>query len=129
LSNADEVDLSTHREAEVLGDKERLKEVMINLVDNAIKYTPTNGAVDVSFMKQDNAVMISVRDTGIGIAQEHLPRIFERFYRVDKERSREVGGTGLGLAIVKHIVEAHGSNVEVQSEVGKGSTFSFTLKM
>ena len=73
-------------------------------------------------------VRISVRDTGCGISAEHIPRIFERFYRVDKDRSRELGGTGLGLAIVKHIVEAHGSTVEVQSEVGKGSVFSFTLK-
>lgn len=116
-------------DVEVLGDKERLKEVMVNLIDNAVKYTPENGSVTVSYLKLDNAVKVSVKDTGIGIAQEHLSRIFERFYRVDKERSREAGGTGLGLAIVKHIVEAHGSNVEVQSEVGKGSEFSFTLKM
>jgi len=115
-------------EVEVLGDRERLKTVFVNLIDNAIKYTAENGAVEVSFMTQDNTVKVSVKDTGIGIAQEHLPRIFERFYRVDKERSREAGGTGLGLAIVKHIVEAHGSKVEVQSEVGKGSTFSFVLK-
>ena len=72
--------------------------------------------------------MVSVEDTGAGIAPEHLSRIFERFYRVDRDRSREVGGTGLGLAIVKHIVEAHGSVVRVESEVGKGSTFSFALK-
>ena len=76
----------------------------------------------------DGAVRVSVRDTGCGISQAHLPRIFERFYRVDKDRSRELGGTGLGLAIVKHIVEAHESAVDVKSEVGKGSTFSFTLK-
>lgn len=113
---------------DVLGDKERLKQVMVNLIDNAIKYTQPNGRVIVSSGRMDGSVRISVSDTGVGIAQDHLPRIFERFYRVDRERSREAGGTGLGLAIVKHIVEAHGSTVEVQSEVGKGSTFSFMLK-
>lgn len=113
---------------EVLGDKERLKQVLVNLIDNAIKYNGNNGQVTVSCSRIDGKVKISVRDTGVGIAKEHLGRIFERFYRVDKERSREAGGTGLGLAIVKHIVEAHGSGVDVQSEVGKGSSFSFELK-
>lgn len=113
---------------DALGDKERLKQVMVNLIDNAIKYTNSGGNVVVSYRTIEQGVKISVQDTGVGIAEEHLPRIFERFYRVDKERSREAGGTGLGLAIVKHIVEAHGSKVEVQSEVAKGSTFSFMLK-
>lgn len=112
----------------VFGDKERLKQVMENLLSNAIKYTDAGGAVSISAVKNDDAVRISVSDTGCGIAAEHIPRIFERFYRVDKDRSREVGGTGLGLAIVKHIVEAHGSKVEVESEMGKGSVFSFMLK-
>ncbi len=113
---------------EALGDKERLKQVMVNLIDNAIKYNKPNGSVTLSYKRTDSTVQISVSDTGVGIAPEHLPRIFERFYRVDKERSREAGGTGLGLAIVKHIIEAHGSTIEVVSEVGTGSTFSFSLR-
>ena len=113
---------------QVLGDKERLKQVMTNLIENAIKYNRNKGSVTLSSRTIDGAVKISVTDTGVGISADHLPRIFERFYRVDKERSREAGGTGLGLAIVKHIVEAHGSKIEVQSEIGKGSAFSFSLK-
>ena len=113
---------------EVYGDKERLKQALVNLIDNAIKYNKPNGVVTVTYSLKDKNAIVIVKDTGVGIEQEHLPRIFERFYRVDKERSREAGGTGLGLAIVKHIIEAHGSKVEVQSEVGKGSTFSFVLK-
>ena len=113
---------------DVLGDKERLKQAMVNLIDNAIKYTNPQGLVNVSCVQTNNTVRISVRDTGVGISVEHLLRIFERFYRVDKERSREGGGTGLGLAIVKHIIEAHGSKVDVQSEIGRGSVFSFLLK-
>ncbi|MBI3194799.1 MAG: HAMP domain-containing protein, partial [Ignavibacteriae bacterium] len=110
------------------GDQERLKQAVINLIDNAIKYTQPKGSVTVSSFQSDGKVKIAVKDSGIGIAQEHLARIFERFYRVDRERSRESGGTGLGLAIVKHIIEAHGSHVEVSSEIGKGSVFSFMLK-
>ncbi|MFI5250897.1 MAG: sensor histidine kinase [Bacteroidota bacterium] len=113
---------------EVVGDKERLKQVMINLIDNAIKYNKPDGHVKVSYEQGDKGITISVSDAGVGIPAEHIPRIFERFYRVDKERSREAGGTGLGLAIVKHILEAHGSKIEVQSEPGKGSVFQFTLK-
>jgi two-component system phosphate regulon sensor histidine kinase PhoR len=113
---------------DIVGDKDRLKQVMINLIDNAIKYNKPNGNVLISYYATNSAVLISVADTGVGIPAEHLPRIFERFYRVDKERSREEGGTGLGLAIVKHILEAHGSKIEVQSEVGIGSTFQFSLK-
>ena len=112
----------------VLGDKERLKQVITNLIDNAIKYNRPNGHITIRWESTDGTVQISVRDTGVGIPPEHIARIFERFYRVDKERSREAGGTGLGLAIVKHIVEAHGSTVDVRSEVGKGSTFSFVLR-
>jgi len=112
----------------VFGDKERLKQVMENLLSNAIKYTDAGGTVSLSAVEKDGSVRLSVSDTGCGIPEEHIPRIFERFYRVDKGRSRDVGGTGLGLAIVKHIVEAHGSKVEVRSEVGKGSEFSFTLR-
>jgi len=113
---------------EVFGDKERLKQVMVNLIDNAIKYTDPGGSVTVRAVADTDKVTISVADTGCGIAEEHLGRIFERFYRVDKDRSREVGGTGLGLAIVKHIVEAHDGTLSVKSTVGKGSEFSFTVK-
>jgi two-component system, OmpR family, phosphate regulon sensor histidine kinase PhoR len=109
------------------GDPERLTQVINNLAENAIKYNVQGGRVEIGWHKADEKVEIYVADTGRGIPREHLPRIFERFYRVDKERSRAVGGTGLGLAIVKHIIEAHGSRVEVQSEVNKGSRFSFAL--
>ncbi|MBD3385772.1 HAMP domain-containing protein [candidate division KSB1 bacterium] len=112
----------------ILGDQERLGQVIINLVENAIKYNNPGGRVTVGYHLYDESVEIYISDTGRGIAEEHIPRIFERFYRVDKERSRAVGGTGLGLAIVKHIVEAHGSRVYVRSKVGEGSTFSFSLK-
>jgi two-component system phosphate regulon sensor histidine kinase PhoR len=113
---------------EVFGDRDRLKQVMINLIDNAIKYTEQGGHITCKVRPADNRCEIVVEDTGCGIPEEHLPRIFERFYRVDRDRSREVGGTGLGLAIVKHIVEAHGSRINVTSTVGKGSAFAFSLK-
>ncbi len=119
---------STASDVEVLGDRDRLRQALNNLIDNAIKYSAPGGRVVVSSDETGGTVRISVADTGVGIAAEHLSRIFERFYRVDKDRSREVGGTGLGLAIVKHIIEAHGSSIEVKSEVGTGSTFSFLLK-
>ncbi len=112
----------------VLGDKERLRQVFYNLIDNSIKYTDGGGKICVGFAEMPNNVRVFVRDNGRGINEEHVARIFERFYRVDKDRSRSVGGTGLGLAIVKHIVEAHKSKVEVKSEFGNGSEFSFVLK-
>ena len=112
----------------VLGDKERLRVAIGNIIDNALKYSHSEATVSVRLSEADHAVAISISDNGPGIEPEHLPRIFERFYRVDKARSREVGGTGLGLAIVKHIVEAHNSKVSVSSEMGKGTTFSFELK-
>ncbi len=120
---------STQEPVFVMGDKTRLKQVVTNLTENAIKYNLENGQVNVGYTVQDDKVKIFVSDTGRGIAQEHLSRIFERFYRVDKERSRDVGGTGLGLAIVKHIVEAHSSVIKVTSVEEKGSTFSFTLNI
>lgn len=104
-----------------------LGQVLLNLLDNAIKYTPPGGRVTVAASAQDNNIRVEVSDTGIGIPPESLQRVFERFYRVDKARSREMGGTGLGLAIVKHIIESHKGSVGVTSEVGKGSTFFFTL--
>jgi len=110
---------------DVYGDKERLRQVVVNLVDNAIKYSEPNDAVTIKFEEKPDRVEIIIEDTGMGIAPQHLPRIFERFYRVDRDRSREMGGTGLGLAIVKHIVEAHDAEIKVESEVGAGSKFMF----
>ncbi|MCR4288322.1 MAG: ATP-binding protein [Deltaproteobacteria bacterium] len=111
-----------------LGDRYRLEQVVVNILDNAIKYTPSGGNVTLSASRQDGFIRIDVADTGIGIPKEDIPRIFERFYRVDKARSRELGGTGLGLAIVKHIIQGHGGRLNVESAPGKGSTFSFMLK-
>ena len=110
----------------VRADKMRLEQVIVNLVDNAIKYT-NNGTVKVSAYKEKNVLRVDVEDTGIGIPEKDIPRIFERFYRVDKGRSRELGGTGLGLAIVKHIISGHNGKVWVSSIHGKGTTFSLSL--
>jgi len=112
----------------VLADPGRLDQVIINLLENAIKYTPEGGTVAVNAAAEGDLVRVSVRDSGIGIPEKDLPRIFERFYRVDAARSRDQGGTGLGLSIVKHIVQAHGGTVSVESVPGSGSVFSFTLK-
>jgi len=111
----------------IQGDPDMLAQVLINLVDNAIKYTPSGGRITIRAGTTEGNVKVEVEDTGIGIPPENLPRIFERFYRVDKARSRELGGIGMGLAIVKHIIRAHGGKAKVESEVGKGSTFIFTL--
>ncbi|MDY7033052.1 MAG: ATP-binding protein [Thermodesulfobacteriota bacterium] len=111
----------------VLVDEEKVEIVLINLLDNAVKYTPDNGEITVSAFDKGNNVQIEVSDTGMGIPDAELPRIFERFYRVDKARSRELGGTGLGLSIVKHIVDAHGGTVHAESEMGKGTRIIFTL--
>lgn len=111
----------------LFGDKNRLKQVFSNLITNAIKYTE-QGKVEVLVEEEPKQGKIIIRDTGIGISPENISRIFERFYVVDKTRSRSVGGTGLGLAIVKHIIEAHGSKIEVKSELSVGSEFSFRLK-
>lgn len=111
----------------VIGDADKLTEVLINLIENAIKYTPDGGRITVETRTGEGAVEIAISDTGIGIPSKEIPRIFERFYRIDRARSREIGGTGLGLSIVKHIVEAHGGRVSVESQSGKGSRFVVTL--
>jgi len=112
----------------VFGDRQYLEQVLINLLDNAIKYGHEGGKTTISAIEKDQKeVVISIRDDGIGIPKEELPRIFERFYRVDKGRSQELGGTGLGLSIVKHIVQAHGGRIWAESQFGEGSTFYFTL--
>ncbi|MBL8005984.1 MAG: ATP-binding protein [Ignavibacteria bacterium] len=116
------------KDVKVFGDEQRLQQVLVNLIDNAVKYTPSDGNVNVSIDVQEKEVWISVEDTGIGIPQKDIKRIFERFYRVDKTRSREIGGSGLGLSIVKHILEAHSSQIKVESEPNLGSRFAFSLK-
>jgi two-component system phosphate regulon sensor histidine kinase PhoR len=112
---------------EITANRDQIEQVVLNLVDNAIKYTPAGGRVAVTADQMNGTVSVHVTDTGIGIMSKDVPRIFERFYRVDKARSRQSGGTGLGLSIVKHIVESHGGVVTVESEFNRGSTFTFTL--
>ncbi|MFZ5352659.1 MAG: two-component system histidine kinase PnpS [Bacillota bacterium] len=111
----------------LLGESDNLKQMLINLVDNAVKYTPDGGKVKVEAYNYDKGIVINVIDNGIGISKEHLPRLFERFYRVDKARSRKVGGTGLGLAIVKHIVKQFDGEIDVESTLGKGTKFKIQL--
>ena len=112
----------------VVTDRERLRRILENLVDNAVKYTPAGGHVVVTTSAgPDGSVRIEVKDDGTGIEAEHRERVFERFYRVDKARSRELGGTGLGLSIVKHLAESIGAQVTLESEPGKGSTFTVLL--
>jgi two-component system phosphate regulon sensor histidine kinase PhoR len=108
-------------------DGTRLEEALHNLLDNAVKFSPDNGQIRLRGTRCDSNVVLSVADNGIGISKEHLPRIFERFYRADKARSRELGGTGLGLAIVKHIAQLHGGRVEAESELGRGTTIRIVL--
>jgi two-component system, OmpR family, phosphate regulon sensor histidine kinase PhoR len=112
----------------VEADRKRMLEVVNNLVINSINYGKKNGKTTVSFMDMGQKVLVDVTDDGIGISEKDIPRIFERFFRTDKSRSRAQGGTGLGLAIVKHIIEAHNQSINVRSKVGKGSSFVFTLK-
>jgi two-component system, OmpR family, phosphate regulon sensor histidine kinase PhoR len=113
----------------VRGDANLLREVLRNLLDNAVQYTPEGGQIEVSAGTQNGNVIVTVADTGIGIPRADQSRIFERFYRVDAARSREVGGTGLGLSIARHIVEAHGGHIWVESEVGQGSKFHFSIPL
>ena len=113
----------------VYADQEKIKQVLINLVDNAIKYGRENGRIEGSAYKIDGKrVLVEISDDGDGISEEHLPRIFERFYRTDNARSRKIGGSGLGLAICKHIVEVHDQTMHVRSKVDVGSSFGFTLQ-
>lgn len=112
----------------VIGDRFRIRQVIVNLIVNSVKYGKEYGETKIRFYDVGDTVLIEIADNGIGIAKKHLPRLFERFYRVDKGRSREQGGTGLGLAIVKHIIEAHNQTIEVMSTEGVGTVFSFMLK-
>jgi len=112
----------------VFADEERILQVLTNLLVNSLKYGVEGGRTELSLVNSDDKILIRVSDDGIGIQQQHIPRLFERFYRVDPTRSRKKGGSGLGLSIVKHIIEAHNENIYVESEFGKGTTFSFTLQ-
>lgn len=111
----------------VWGNSDRVEQLLINLIENAVKYNRQGGEVRVSVYGAKDNVQLLVSDNGIGIAEEHLPRLFERFYRVDKGRSRSMGGTGLGLAIVKHITSSMGGLIEVHSKLGEGTDFLVTL--
>ena len=113
----------------IRADEERLRQVFDNLLDNAVKYSAKGGGIRLGAERRDGEVALSVRDDGVGISQEDLPRIFERFYRVDKARSRQLGSTGLGLSIVKHIAQLHGGSVEAESELGKGTTIRVILPL
>jgi len=112
---------------QVVGDPDRLKQLLVILMDNALKYTPTGGEVSLGLRRSGGIVELTVKDTGIGISAEDLPHIFERFYRADKARSRDLGGSGLGLSIAKWIVEQHGGSISVSSIPGSGSTFTVCL--
>lgn len=119
---------SSYKPVFVEADRERIYQALNNLVLNSINYGKKNGVTTISFTDMGKNIMVEIADNGIGIAKQDIPRLFERFYRVDRSRSRNLGGTGLGLAIVKHIIEAHKQTVNLSSEIKKGSTFSFTLK-
>jgi two-component system phosphate regulon sensor histidine kinase PhoR len=112
-----------------MADEEAVRQILDNLIDNAFKYTPEGGSVRVSCAIAGGGVTVEVADTGIGIPRDDLPRVFERFYRVDKARSRELGGTGLGLSIVKHLVQSIGGQVRVASRVNAGSRFTVQLPL
>jgi heavy metal sensor kinase len=113
----------------VSGDKVKLRQLFINILENAVRYTPADGNISVSLVEKDSNAVVSISDTGIGIPPEHLSHIFERFYRVDKARARADGGVGLGLAIAKIITESHKGKIEVESEVGKGTTFKISIPL
>jgi len=111
------------------GDRVKLEQLFLNLLENAIRYTSGGGNISASIVREGKTAVIAIKDSGIGISKEHIPHIFERFYRVDKARSRAEGGAGLGLAICKHIVQVHNGKIEVESQVDKGSTFSISLPL
>ncbi len=123
------LELNTNTNIIIRGDKGRLKRLFLNILDNAIRYTPRDGVISVNLSDDGKTTLVTVKDTGIGIPAEHIPYIFERFYRADKARSRIEGGSGLGLAICKQIVDAHNGHIFVESQVGRGSTFSIRLPL
>ncbi|MFA5787555.1 MAG: ATP-binding protein [Actinomycetota bacterium] len=117
------------RTADVMGDRAQLALMVSNLVDNAVRYTSAGGSIAIRLASREAHVVLEIRDTGVGIPEAELPRVFERFYRVDRARSRATGGTGLGLSIVRHVAEGHGGRVLAQSELGRGSTFTVELPL
>jgi signal transduction histidine kinase len=121
------VELLRSEPTTIVADRDRLKQLLWNLVENAVRYTPPGGLIRLGMRREPDWVELTVADNGPGIAPEHLDHIFDRFYRVDRARSRATGGAGLGLAIVKHIAQAHGGSVSVESTVGQGSTFLVRL--
>jgi two-component system phosphate regulon sensor histidine kinase PhoR len=129
FSEKKQIDVQLTCDADLSGcyDATLLEQACVNLLDNAIKYSPENSVVRIAASRAEDEIQVRFQDMGIGIAKRHLPRLFERFYRVDKARSRKLGGTGLGLAIVKHIAQAHGGDITVESELEKGSTFTLHL--
>ena len=127
--NGIELDCTVKEPLEVNGDALKLQQVVYNIIDNAIKYTPRGGEVHCSLSRAGRKAVIKVSDTGVGIPEADLPHIFDRFYRVDKARSRETGGTGLGLSIVKQFVLLHGGTIEAASTAGKGTTFTIELPL
>jgi signal transduction histidine kinase len=122
-----EVRLGSEDQALVRGDRDKLRQVVLNLAENAVKYTPAGGAVTLGLEHSGGWVKLAVSDTGIGISEEQQQHIFERFYRTDKARSRELGGSGLGLSIAQSITQAHGGKITVESKLGEGSTFVLWL--
>lgn len=122
-----EIDVSITDECEMFADSLKIQQVLYNIIENAIKYTPDGGQIRVRLFREGRDAILKISDTGVGIPKEDLPHIFDRFYRVDKARSRETGGTGLGLSIVQQIVRLHAGSIDVQSEVGKGTTFTIEL--
>ncbi|WNN87875.1 two-component system sensor histidine kinase RppB [Gloeocapsopsis dulcis] len=122
-------EIKVHQQLQIVGDEEQLYRLVSNLIDNAIQYTPAGGVITVRLDRSDRHAVIQVQDTGIGIAPQAQQRIFDRFYRVSSDRSRHTGGSGLGLAIARAIVQAHGGSLQVQSELGKGSTFAIYLPL
>ena len=122
------IDANSEKSIMVYADKRRIFQVINNLIDNSIKYGKENGQTTVGFIDIVDKILIEISDNGIGIEEKHISRLFERFYRVDKSRSRDQGGTGLGLSIVKHLIEAHNQTIKVKSRPGSGTTFSFTLQ-
>ena len=132
LASEKNVTLNYHLNDEpvyIIGNGDRVEQMLINLTENAIKYNREGGSVTVQVFANAHEANVTISDTGIGIAEENLPRLFERFYRVDKGRSRQMGGTGLGLAIVKHIVRSMNGEIEVQSKLGQGTEFLITLPL
>jgi signal transduction histidine kinase len=123
------VELRKNEDVVIMGDRLRLHQLLLNLLDNAIKYTPENGHVSMASERQNGFIKVRVADSGVGIPRDQLQKIFDRFYRVDRARSREMGGSGLGLAIAKWIAELHRGHIDVESEVGKGSTFTVFLPL